>query len=114
MDFGIEEPPGLSFVYVLPFGADRALVESTAFSRGAVPAKEHRRRVERYLERVYETVAPRQIDRGGPVVLVQIENSRSVARVALRTICTIRSFSNRLKLIKRLSFRYARSSSGVS
>ena len=27
-----------------------------------------------YLERVYEIVAPRQIDRGGPVVLVQIEN----------------------------------------
>jgi beta-galactosidase len=30
--------------------------------------------VTRYLERVYEIVAPRQIDRGGPVVLVQIEN----------------------------------------
>jgi beta-galactosidase len=28
----------------------------------------------RHLERVYEIVAPRQIDRGGPVVLVQIEN----------------------------------------
>ncbi|SIT68536.1 beta-galactosidase family protein [Microbacterium sp. RU33B] len=27
-----------------------------------------------YLDRVYEIVAPRQIDRGGPVVLVQIEN----------------------------------------
>ena len=27
-----------------------------------------------YLERVYEIVAPRQIDRSGPVVLVQIEN----------------------------------------
>jgi beta-galactosidase len=27
-----------------------------------------------YLHRVYEIVAPRQIDRGGPVVLVQIEN----------------------------------------
>ncbi len=27
-----------------------------------------------YLQRVYEIVAPRQIDRGGPVVLVQIEN----------------------------------------
>ena len=51
MDFGIEESPDLSFVYVLPFGADRALIESTAFSREAVPAEEHRRRVERYLER---------------------------------------------------------------
>ena len=51
MDFGIEESPGISFVYVLPFGADRALIESTAFSREAVPAEEHRRRVERYLER---------------------------------------------------------------
>ena len=30
--------------------------------------------LERYLRRVYEIVAPRQIDRGGPVVLVQIEN----------------------------------------
>ena len=30
--------------------------------------------VSAYLERVYEIVAPRQIDRGGPVVLVQIEN----------------------------------------
>ena len=30
--------------------------------------------VTRYLERIYEIVAPRQIDRGGPVVLVQIEN----------------------------------------
>ncbi|UOE44188.1 glycoside hydrolase family 35 protein [Agromyces larvae] len=30
--------------------------------------------VTRYLERVYEIVAPRQIDDGGPVVLVQIEN----------------------------------------
>ncbi|MEU1971567.1 beta-galactosidase family protein [Microbacterium sp. NPDC019599] len=30
--------------------------------------------VTRYLERVYEIVAPRQIDRGGNVVLVQIEN----------------------------------------
>ena len=28
----------------------------------------------RYLDRVYEIVAPRQIDGGGPVVLVQIEN----------------------------------------
>ncbi|WP_194409981.1 glycoside hydrolase family 35 protein [Microbacterium cremeum] len=27
-----------------------------------------------YLHRVYEIVAPRQIDRGGPVILVQIEN----------------------------------------
>ncbi|MFB7883086.1 beta-galactosidase family protein [Microbacterium sp. NPDC056057] len=27
-----------------------------------------------YLERVYEIVAPHQIDRGGPVILVQIEN----------------------------------------
>lgn len=30
--------------------------------------------VARYLERVYDIVAPRQIDRGGPVILVQIEN----------------------------------------
>ncbi|MFF8188246.1 beta-galactosidase family protein [Microbacterium sp. NPDC016588] len=30
--------------------------------------------VTEYLERVYETVVPRQIDRGGNVVLVQIEN----------------------------------------
>lgn len=30
--------------------------------------------VKRYLERVYDIVAPRQIDRGGNVVLVQIEN----------------------------------------
>lgn len=30
--------------------------------------------VTEYLERVYEIVAPRQIDAGGPVVLVQIEN----------------------------------------
>ena len=30
--------------------------------------------VERYLQRVYEIVVPRQIDRGGNVVLVQIEN----------------------------------------
>lgn len=30
--------------------------------------------VSEYLSRVYEIVAPRQIDRGGPVVLVQIEN----------------------------------------
>ncbi|GMA29147.1 glycoside hydrolase family 35 protein [Arenivirga flava] len=30
--------------------------------------------VSRYLERVYEIVAPRQIDRGGNVILVQIEN----------------------------------------
>lgn len=30
--------------------------------------------VSEYLRRVYEIVAPRQIDRGGPVVLVQIEN----------------------------------------
>ncbi|MFT3888728.1 MAG: beta-galactosidase [Arachnia sp.] len=30
--------------------------------------------VERYLRQVYEIVAPRQIDRGGNVVLVQIEN----------------------------------------
>lgn len=32
------------------------------------------RDVSAYLRRVYEIVAPRQIDRGGPVVLVQIEN----------------------------------------
>ncbi|WP_434810838.1 glycoside hydrolase family 35 protein [Microbacterium sp. bgisy189] len=30
--------------------------------------------VTRYLQRVYEIVAPRQIDNGGPVILVQIEN----------------------------------------
>jgi beta-galactosidase len=30
--------------------------------------------VSAYLERVYEIVVPRQIDRGGPVILVQIEN----------------------------------------
>lgn len=30
--------------------------------------------VERYLRRVYEVAAPLQVDRGGPVILVQIEN----------------------------------------
>jgi beta-galactosidase len=30
--------------------------------------------VSRFLSRVYEILAPRQIDRGGPIVLVQIEN----------------------------------------
>ncbi|MFK4852747.1 beta-galactosidase family protein [Microbacterium sp. ZW T6_19] len=30
--------------------------------------------VSAYLRRVYEIVAPRQIDRGGPVILVQVEN----------------------------------------
>ncbi|MFE5408359.1 beta-galactosidase family protein [Microbacterium sp. NPDC056569] len=33
-----------------------------------------------YLERVYEIVAPRQIDRGGPVILVQIENEYGAYR----------------------------------
>jgi lycopene beta-cyclase len=52
MDFGDDgEMSGLSFVYVLPFAPDRALVESTSFSRSAVPTREHRWRVERYLER---------------------------------------------------------------
>lgn len=32
------------------------------------------RAVDEYLRRVYEVVVPRQVDRGGPVVLVQIEN----------------------------------------
>lgn len=50
MDFGVERPPGVSFVYVLPFGPDRALVESTTFSRGTLPEDEHRERVGRYLE----------------------------------------------------------------
>ena len=30
--------------------------------------------VERYLDRVYEVVAPLQVQHGGPVILVQIEN----------------------------------------
>ena len=38
--------------------------------RAALP----RRRSTEYLERVYAIVAPRQIDRGGPVILVQVEN----------------------------------------
>jgi lycopene beta-cyclase len=49
MDFGFEPSADVSFVYVLPFRPDRALVESTVFSRKAVPGDEHRRRVDRYL-----------------------------------------------------------------
>ncbi|MCZ4300340.1 glycoside hydrolase family 35 protein [Microbacterium oxydans] len=37
-------------------------------------APEYLVEVSAYLRRVYDIVAPRQIDRGGPVVLVQIEN----------------------------------------
>ena len=52
MDFGAGDSPELSFVYVLPFSPHRALVESTAFSAGAIAYEEHERRVADYLDRL--------------------------------------------------------------
>lgn len=50
MDFGAGRGPGVSFVYVLPFGPNRALVESTTFSKESVSKTEHRARVKEYLD----------------------------------------------------------------
>ncbi|CAN5249513.1 MAG: FAD-dependent oxidoreductase [Actinomycetota bacterium] len=52
MDFGAGDSPELSFVYVLPFSAHRALVESTAFSGDGIAYDEHERRVENYLKKL--------------------------------------------------------------
>gem|GEM_PF-951949 len=48
------------------------LTGGTSGLRSSAP--EYLVEVSAYLRRVYDIVAPRQIDRGGPVVLVQIEN----------------------------------------
>lgn len=47
MDFKGEEE--LSFIYVLPFAPDRALVESTVFAPRALPVETHRDRLTAYL-----------------------------------------------------------------
>jgi lycopene beta-cyclase len=49
MDFRIDQSGGVRFVYVLPFAADRALVEDTSIGTAAVPAARRRAAIGRYL-----------------------------------------------------------------
>lgn len=49
MDFRIDQCGGVRFVYVLPFAADRALVEDTSIGTTPVPAARRRTAIRRYL-----------------------------------------------------------------
>ncbi len=51
MDFDVPQDDGLHFLYVLPFAADRALVEATYFSESTLPAATYEARIRDYLER---------------------------------------------------------------
>lgn len=52
MDFNTTQGNGISFIYVLPFSADRALVESTSLSQQPDSKEEHVARIRDYLERL--------------------------------------------------------------
>jgi lycopene beta-cyclase len=51
MDFEVSQRHGPHFVYVLPFAADRALVEDTYFSPAPLSESEYRAQLETWLER---------------------------------------------------------------
>ena len=49
MDFRVPQQGGVSFVYILPFAPDRALVEHTVFSSTPMTADAHYRLTDRYI-----------------------------------------------------------------
>lgn len=55
MDFRVPQRDGLSFVYVLPFAPDRALVEHTVFSASPMSPEAHFEATEDYIWRHLET-----------------------------------------------------------
>ena len=50
MDFRVEQQGGVSFVYILPFAPDRALVEHTVFSANTLSPGEHYALTEAYVQ----------------------------------------------------------------
>lgn len=57
MDFRIDRSGGVRFVYVLPFAADRALVEDTSIGTTPVPAARRRTAIRRYLREHHDVRA---------------------------------------------------------
>ncbi|MEY5069755.1 MAG: hypothetical protein RLZ47_1617 [Bacteroidota bacterium] len=56
MDFSIEQGPGANFMYVLPFSANTALVEFTAFSSAeSYPEEVYTRQLESYIQKHWNT-----------------------------------------------------------
>lgn len=58
MDFDVEQDAGIHFFYVLPFAADRALVEATFFSTALLDPSEYARRIDAYLENRFDVRGP--------------------------------------------------------
>ena len=54
MDFRVPQQDGTTFVYVLPFAPDRALVEHTMFSPRALPASRHFELAEDYIRERFD------------------------------------------------------------
>lgn len=54
MDFRVEQQGGLSFVYILPFAPDRALVEHTVFSADTLSPAEHYALTNAYIHKHYD------------------------------------------------------------
>ncbi|MEL6428267.1 MAG: lycopene cyclase family protein [Planctomycetota bacterium] len=58
MDFDVDQEGGLHFMYVLPLGPRRALVESTVLSASVLPRERYERRIEAYVaERLGTSIA---------------------------------------------------------
>lgn len=53
MDFRVEQQGGVSFVYILPFAPDRALVEHTVFSANTLSPEEHYTLTDAYIREHY-------------------------------------------------------------
>lgn len=53
MDFDSEFSPGVGFMYVLPFSADKALLEFTVFSEDLLNKKEYKKKIRNYLYHHY-------------------------------------------------------------
>jgi lycopene cyclase-like protein len=54
MDFSVPQRDGATFVYVLPFAPDRALIEHTMFSATPLSAQEHFEATEAYLKERFD------------------------------------------------------------
>ena len=81
MDFRVEQDEGLSFLYVLPFAPDRALVEHTTFGRGRVARHKRERALRAYLGEGYEVV---HTERGRlPMTTARIHAARSERTTAI-------------------------------
>ncbi|MEL6714457.1 MAG: lycopene cyclase family protein [Planctomycetota bacterium] len=68
MDFDVDQEGGLHFMYVLPLGPRRALVESTVLSASVLPRDWYERRIETYVsERLGTSIARVEYSEAGAI-----------------------------------------------